>query len=475
VITVTRLLVRQLRSVLRRAGITKPSRVSKNSILVRTGPDGLHVRAMSDQVAVEYHQPGPLPADEVLAPFELLAAAEGRGQEPVTLEPQGSRNVLASWNDHDIPQVIEFDTGPLADSKFPTSPDSFETNAPQLREALNLAAMITDNDPHRYALNCLQLRGGEGKIVATDGRQILVQFGFRFPWTDDLLVGASPVFACRELSEAEGVQVGIADDWIAFKIGLWTVWLLINREGRFPKLGDLFRQPAAATSRMSIDESDAEFLTEALIRLPSDHEQNNPVTLDLNGQVVVRARPAGQTRPTELILSHSQLHGENVVINTNRDFLGRAVKMGFREVYFFGPQSPALCDDGRRQYLWAVLEPQGSIKACDDAIRIESSTHAASDQALHPKPDGRRFNVIHPVSNSTSAAAKRSPRPAADHLPAENGHSSAIVQTVALRAVLRETLANTNMLIRALKREKRQNRLVASTLASLKQLQKVAS
>jgi hypothetical protein len=59
-------------------------------------------------------------------------------------------------------------------------------------------------------------------------------------------------------------------------------------------------------------------------------------------------------------------------------------------------------------------------------------------------------------------------------LAVESDANRPIMQAMALRAVLRETLVQTNELIRALKRDKRQSRLVASTLASLKQLQKVA-
>jgi hypothetical protein len=431
---------------------------------------------MSDQVAVEYHEPGQLPADEVLVPFEMLAAAEGRGPEPVSLEPHGPGKVLASWTDHGIPQTIEFDCGPGIDGngKFPNLPASLEPNSSQLCEALHLAATIADNDSQRYALNCLQLRGGEGKIVATDGRQVLVQFGFRFPWTDDLLVTAASVFACRELSEADGVQVGVAEGWAAFKIGRWTVWLRINREGRFPKIDELFRQSSTASSRLSIAPTDATFLSEALTRLPSDHEQNNPVTLDLNGQVVVRARPADQARPTELILSGSQLHGESLVINTNRDYLARAIKLGFQEVFFFGDKAPALCDDGRRQYIWALLESNGSIRSCDDAIRIESPVAAAHREIKHGKTHKRRFNVVRPVTASTGLAATPEVRSVAAKPTSDSQDGSAVGQAIALRTRLRDALAQANQLIQALKREKRQSRLVASTLASLKQLEKVA-
>src|SRR5690606_11031401 len=49
-----------------------------------------------------------------------------------------------------------------------------------------------------------------------------------------------------------------------------------------------------------------------------------------------------------------------------------------------------------------------------------------------------------------------------------------IEQAIAVRTAVREALTQTNELIRVLKRQKRQSRLVESTLQSLKQLQTVA-
>ena len=81
------------------------------------------------------------------------------------------------------------------------------------------------------------------------------------------------------------------------------------------------------------------------------------MTVDLNGQVVARARGEGQPRATELVLSNSRLEGDPIVFNTNRRYLDQAAKLGFRDVHLFGNNVPALCRDGNRQYARALLEP----------------------------------------------------------------------------------------------------------------------
>ena len=60
------------------------------------------------------------------------------------------------------------------------------------------------------------------------------------------------------------------------------------------------------------------------------------------------------------------------------------------------------------------------------------------------------------------------------HRPKSDGNASPIEQVITLRTKLREAVNQTNELIRSLRRQKKQSRLVASTLASLKELQKVA-
>ncbi len=476
-ITVTRSLVRQFRSVVRRALTERPAGNINNRVVFRCGSDGLRMQVATPQAAIEYHQPGEFQTEDLSLPMEFLADVEGRSPDAITLESQASGKVLASWTDRGIPQMIQYEAprDHNTSGTIPPLPKIFESNPPELLTALQDAVTITPRERIRYALDCLQLRGKDGKIVATDGRQVLVQGGFQFPWPGDVLVPASPVFACRELANDEPVGVGLIDDWVALRIGPWTIWLHVDREGRFPKVDDLFHQPTAAASRVSIEAVDAEVLADALPRLPSDETTDQPITLDLNGRVVVRARPAGQTRPTDLILSRSTLTGEGVAISTNRQYLARALKLGFREVCFFGATAPAQCNDGRRQYLWALLDPKDFIRPSDDAIQIESLTQVTSKKVTPTPPARRRFKLIHstaPSTDSPNVREARQNRP--NKLGSEPGNTSSIAQALALRAVVREVLAHTNELIRVLKREKRQSRLLASTLASLKQLQKVA-
>ena len=77
------------------------------------------------------------------------------------------------------------------------------------------------------------------------------------------------------------------------------------------------------------------------------------------------------------------------------------------------------------------------------------------------------------VGSTTTADGPKSAKPI-QSAPAKNGSGSPIEQTAALRDALRATARQANELLRSLKRQKRQSRIVETTLASLKQLQRVA-
>src|SRR5207249_768602 len=80
-----------------------------------------------------------------------------------------------------------------------------------LADALAEASATACDDNTRYALNGILLKGNGGAVVATDGRQLLVQDGFDLPWTGDVLIRRSPVFASQALPRGRPLSVGKTD------------------------------------------------------------------------------------------------------------------------------------------------------------------------------------------------------------------------------------------------------------------------
>ncbi len=374
---ITRSLARQLRAVFRRAGIKSSPRDSGPWVFFQAGPQGLSIRARSREAAIEYHQPGDLPAEQLRVPLSLLSECEGRESSNVSLESAAGGSVVASWTLRGIPQqrTIEAARDAKAELPFPEKPGHFVQNGADMIPALLAAGDSSDSESSRYALGRIQLRGRAGKIGATDGKQLLLQGGFGFPWPEDLLITRPAVLNSAEIPRNEPVHVGRTDDWVCLTIGPWSIHLAIDKHGRFPKIDDCIPRTSAVASRLQIDDADAKFLIGCVDGLPGGGDFNKPVTLDLNGKVLVQAKADDQPRPTEVVLSGSRLVGEPIQVGTDRSYLSRALALGFRELQFVNAHAPVLCDDGRRQFVWAILAPEkapaeGTI--VPEPIRIDS-------------------------------------------------------------------------------------------------------
>jgi hypothetical protein len=472
---ITRALARQLRAVFRRAGIGRAYGGYGPRALFLTDQDTLRIRGLCHHAAVEYQAPYQGEPVQALLPLELLDSCEGKRPDPVQLDFRVADRATASWTDKKVPVVLEFAATAPDDKQppFPPPPSTFATNGPDLWSALREAAATTDPQPTRHALSCIQFRGSEGKLIASDGQQALVQGGFTFAWAEDLLVPASNVYGCADLPRDQPIQVGKTEDWVTFRLGPWSISLKIEKDAHFPDVSRHVADRSAATSRLCLAASDSEFLQDALPRLPCDEDKNRPVTLDLNGQVLIRGRADEQSRTTELTLTQSQREGDPLTVNWNREYLLRALRLGFREVCLYGRDVPVLCDDGQRQYLWAPLNPDAVIPSGAHPIRLESPSQPATAGQATPQPRRRRTVMSEPTTPATPAAAASGEKAPAKRKQTTQQTKGLIDQTIALREAQRSAVTQANELIRALKQQQRESRLVKNTLDSLRQLQQV--
>ena len=194
-ITITRRTARLVRAVVRRAlGL---SGGSGPSILFQARNDHLRVCAASDDVVAEYRCAGDFDDEQVWVPYECLVACEARNDDPVQFDVR-SGHLTVQWRDSSGPQMVQHEVTENGEREpLPETPHELQQNPPALRQALHHAMMTTEREAIRYAVDHIQLRGETGEIVATDGRQLLVQSGFEFPWQENLLVPRNPRFRLR--------------------------------------------------------------------------------------------------------------------------------------------------------------------------------------------------------------------------------------------------------------------------------------
>jgi hypothetical protein len=466
VIELTRALARRFRAVLRRALMADDPRGPWPVVACRAGEAGLTLEACLRGVAVRYHQPGAFAPDSLAISGTLLAEVEGGGEAPVSLEAAAGGAAQARWAEGGVPRVLPFEPVPAADvPAFPDLPARLEPQPPGLLRALAEAVLIAPRESVRYALSRLQLRGRAGAVVATDGRQLLLQSGFHFPWAEDVLVPALPVFAGRDLPADAPVEVGRTDTAVTVRVGAWTLVLPVDTEGRFPKAEAVIPRPGAAASRLHLDPRDAAFLCDALPRLPGVQDEHGPVTLELAEPPAVRAWPAASGPAIEVTLSRSSASGPPVRVRTDRRFLRRALRLGFTDLEVVKADQPLCCRDDTRSYVWVPLDPQAAMPPDADVLRITSMDDSPTTPPATPP---RR---ITPMAAPSRNGSTDHPEPASAAEPAApDGLAAAIAEAEALRALLHEAAGRATRLLSGLKQQRRQSRAVVAAMEALRQL-----
>ena len=475
-ITITRRLAAQLRPVLRRAQTNR--RGSGPAVGFIGGKEGLIVKADCGDAIVEYRMPGTFDEGALWLPFDILSDCEGRRDDPVEVATSDDGRITARWQDRGSPQLVSYDAQPAL-SKAPVLPTVFEANPPRLLQAIADASDTCDPDSARYALGCVQL-SGRGEIAATDGHQLLVQSGFVFPWTDDLLIPRAKFLGSSELPNDQPVSVGRSGNYVVLGVGPWAFYLAVNTEGRFPKVMQCVPDPAMAKSRLRLSADDLRFLAEALPKLPGGEMENSPATLDLNGRVALRGMGAEEKLPTEIVLSNSCCLGKRVRININRHFLARALRFGLDDLCFYGKSAALLGRDKHRTYLWMPLDCELAIKPNKKAIRIESPK--GTPIAIVPQSEEKETPSMTEPNNTDGHAESNGHAGSKSHSQS-NGQTrkgtarkrgqdidGLIRQAEALRSSLRDTLVKNNELLQGLKAHRRCNRVMQNTIASLRQL-----
>lgn len=476
-IDITRKQVRIIRSTMRQVlGLTTARRAPV--VTFQAGNDALLIRAMQDNIAVEFRVPGSYQTACFAIPFEALVACEGTKEDAVRIAQAGDL-VNLSWLDANIPQSAQFATAePIS---MPELPGHLAPVDRSFLQAMADACGTTDDNSTRYALNCVRLRGSDGQIAATDGQQALIQSGYQFPWTEEVLVPGSGAFATKAIRDSSTVSIGRSPEWVSIRADAWTMMFKLEKDLRFPAIESQIPDVNAATTTMVLAEEDADFLVQAANRLPGSEEANAPVTLDLNGAVVVRAKASDQQAPTDLVLSNSQRRGEELKVGSNRSFVRRAISLGFREIHFRGVDEPAFCRAGNRSYIWALLGKDTVLMPDANAMRIESVRQRAPGPVGTQKPASptlpnssrstvatkNRISVMESPSDRNVIPSGVNPRTDSRTL------TNLIDEAEALRTPLRAVLTQVNALVTGLKRQRQQSKLMRSALQSLRAVQAI--
>jgi hypothetical protein len=433
--------------------------------------------APQQECVIVYQQPGKSAAETLFLPADVLADIQGKDGS-ATLETIGDGKGEARWDDAGVPRCRPFNTAkPDRMPDVPAMPKHFQSLEPAFLHALAEAARTTAHDGVRFALTRIQVRGRRGQLVATDGRQLLLQSGFSLPWSEDVLIPALPLFVSRDLPAKEPIAIGRTDKHVSLRIGPWTFHLEIDSNGRYPNAESVIPRMDQSGNRLHLSEDDARFLSHVLPRLPGDKDDSSPVTLDLSQEVLLRAQGERSPQVSEVLLSSSSCEGTAVRVACNRRFLWRLVQLGFRDLMVRDANTPLLCRDETRTYLFMPLG--GAVSPVADAVRIVSGESLPVATRAKPKP---QLENTQPEPERSREAMPRSqnngddPRNGPAGVPPTSLSSSEaepldpLMEAEALRSLLQDAQLRLNRLLAALKQQRRHNRALRAAMDSLRGL-----
>ena len=219
-----------------------------------TTPDGVTLTLTSDA-------PGE-PDGLVILPTSVLAEVESGADEPVQVERKSKLRAVVRWTVPGEPRSMPVELIlPGKQHDAPEIPD-LSSVSPKSLTALHECGRTAAKESGRFALSKVQLQGRAGRIIGTDGTVALLWNGFAFPFLDDILVPAIPVFGSKPLGRAVEVQIGRTATHLVVAAGPWMVALPIDTKSRFPDVAAVVPRHAPTTA--GIDEKDsAELLTES--------------------------------------------------------------------------------------------------------------------------------------------------------------------------------------------------------------------
>ncbi len=410
-ILIPQTIIRECHGFFRRV-VTRYSMLRSEAVVHILGErDGIRIRLSQPDIAIEYHHPSPTESFSLTIPMTALADCEGRGSGTVQIERAKAGKVELRWDHVGVPCHREYTLNDASQKPFPPWPSRDSANDPSLLDALDEAMQIPTGGSGRLSLMCIQLRGKQGEVVATDGRQLLIQGGFQFPWKEAVLLPRTPIFGSKELSKGEVVRVAKSETHVHFRIGGWTIALAIETSTRFPNVDAVIPKPDQAIARWHVNADEASALAAMLDKLPAAKEEHAPVTLDLARPVVIRARGEDEKRCTDVALPRSRIDGKTLRVAVNRRYLQQALRLGFRSVLITGPDKPLMCQEGKRMYVCVPIDSTNALAPQANALRVMLPAMAQKTRRTTAVPEP--VECVVPTS-SVSRAPLRSPLRAVD-------------------------------------------------------------
>ncbi|MBP3957842.1 hypothetical protein J8F10_21525 [Gemmata sp. G18] len=442
----TRALARDFRTLFARCVAGRPRGPAPPVVVRITGAVRTLAATTAEGVTLTHASTAPKEPDDLLVlPASVLAEVEGGADGAVTLDRESKLRGVLRWPGGTGPRTRPVELILPGKQHERTAPPALSAVPAKVLAALHECGRTAAKESGRYALSKVQVQGKNGRVVGTDGRAALLWAGFTFPFPDDVLVPAVPVFGSKPLSRVTEVKLGRTATHLVVTAGPWSVWLPTDARAKYPDVAGVI--PRSAPTTVAIDPSDAAALLPVLPGLPGKDDENRPVTLDADRGVRVRGRTESGPRigdTKEMPLPRSTATGPAVRVALDRRVLTRALVLGCRTVRL-APDKPVVFTGDDVTFVAAQLDPD----LCAPPGADETPTNST------PTPP-ERCPIVKPEPN--------------DPAPPRGDPTDPLELAEDLRAALAEAAGRAARLVAALRQGTKQKKVLSALMTNLKQL-----
>ena len=398
-----RRIVQLFRAAVKRCTERPTTRADQVPVQIRLTPDGLQMHASMPDVTVIYSQPEPVGNDVFTFPLSRLGEWEGRTADLIEIGRVSPDLASVRWPERGRQRQMEIPLlEPETMSPLPELPKKFTAMPSDFLQSLYDVSQTTADEPTKYLVNRVQFRGKHGTIAGTDTRQLLVCGGFKFPFTEDLLLPRATVFGLPPFRQAEDVGIARTAKHVAIRVSPWTIVFRIDTDGRFPDFAAIVPRPSNSNMRLRLAAEDGQrFLDSLARRVKGSGVKDDAVTLDTHEVACLRFELEG--RVTEVKLVNSQFSGKPTRICFNLPQLLRMLELRFNEFEIRDPDKPIVARDGERLFLSMLLSPILAIPPCPNAYQVPDDVQTPT-QPLAVARRGTRSPVV--ISNSPVVPAQ---------------------------------------------------------------------
>jgi hypothetical protein len=215
---------------------------------------------------------------------------------------------------------------------------------------------------------------------------------------------------------------------------------------------------------LTLDPRDTQFALSAIGSLPGRNSPHEPVTLELNGEVLLRAYDADSGPIAELLLARSRYTGPPATVRTNRQMLARVLQLDLNEIGLQTPEEPLQAYGKNRHYVWVPLTgdaPQLTRRTirriASDGSAVVAADSQIPESAVAPATVAEPCGTVSPQPAVATTVGPTAPQTATPIHPAAEKVMVAtpLAQAMEMRTRLREALNEVNALVKSLRQTRR--------------------